>query len=542
MYSVRIGFTLSEILITLVIIGFIGALGVPMLGQEKSKKPLEVQSMHGTIECFWENDRLMQFSANNTENREGELLDVTNEGACYFTAPTANLFVLQAIGAGGIGAYGLSGMPHYKPTKEKIRGYIPTDTGFLSTISNTKLTPDWVRKEWDLQWKNGSGVSYTLTSPVGAGGNGACEKRRSDVTNGEYNDCSERCTTGLERLCPNRCTFELKASGGNSGRGAQYIVKAPLLYSPNGQQDDVKYTYDYSETRLEIGSKIIILPASKSGSNGKINYPKEGEYENGKNADDFNLMGDAKNAGFTIIRKSLLNNANKGGSGCNNASGESAKRGSIENNDPANIEYYTESLAIEAYFGVAGSAGDSEMRLLEKLPVDTQFKLVPASKNSGDNNIAYSTIYKKNKITDDWEIFMRVSSGSNGWSGTEILPIEEGDLPFPKAYYPKAFTPSIPTISVASSGSYKSYLAQYNNSVHMPGASGAGAHPIILSVSGMAEHMINGVLTGNEELKPIVSTDVRCYSNSTLEGQTQAYTYCGAGNSSGNPGAVIISW
>ena len=29
------GFTLSEILITLVIIGFIGALGVPMLGQNK---------------------------------------------------------------------------------------------------------------------------------------------------------------------------------------------------------------------------------------------------------------------------------------------------------------------------------------------------------------------------------------------------------------------------------------------------------------------------------------------------------------------------
>ena len=69
----KTGFTLSEILITLVIIGFIGALGVPMLGSQKLKKPMEIKSRHGTMECFWENDRLMQFQANNTENKDGEL-------------------------------------------------------------------------------------------------------------------------------------------------------------------------------------------------------------------------------------------------------------------------------------------------------------------------------------------------------------------------------------------------------------------------------------------------------------------------------------
>ena len=79
----KTGFTLSEILITLVIIGFIGALGVPMLGSQKLKKPMEIKSRHGTMECFWENDRLMQFQANNTENKDGELKDVTDEGASY---------------------------------------------------------------------------------------------------------------------------------------------------------------------------------------------------------------------------------------------------------------------------------------------------------------------------------------------------------------------------------------------------------------------------------------------------------------------------
>ena len=60
MSSMKTGFTLSEILITLVIIGFIGALGVPMLGAKKVNKH-DYKAPHGTMECFWENDRLMQY-------------------------------------------------------------------------------------------------------------------------------------------------------------------------------------------------------------------------------------------------------------------------------------------------------------------------------------------------------------------------------------------------------------------------------------------------------------------------------------------------
>ena len=130
------GFTLAEIIVTLVILGFVGALGVPMLGAGKVKKPQEVKAYHGTIECFWENGKLMQFTSNNTTNKSGELKDVTGEGACYFTASTANLFVLHAIGAGGGGAVGMSGLPSYKSATKKVEGYIPTDTSFLSVISN----------------------------------------------------------------------------------------------------------------------------------------------------------------------------------------------------------------------------------------------------------------------------------------------------------------------------------------------------------------------------------------------------------------------
>lgn len=146
------GFTLSEILITLVIIGFIGALGVPMLGQNKLKKPVEVIGRHGTIECFWDGGVLKQFISNNTDNKAGELTDAA-DGACYFTTPTANLFVLQAVGAGGGGAVGMTGAPSYEDATHKVEDSIPTGQGFFAAISDTKKVPDWVRKEWNKQWK-----------------------------------------------------------------------------------------------------------------------------------------------------------------------------------------------------------------------------------------------------------------------------------------------------------------------------------------------------------------------------------------------------
>ena len=95
------GFTLAEILITLVIIGFVGALGIPMLGQTKLKKPVEIKAAHGTIECFWRSGHLYQWEADNRNNKNGILKEVND--ACYFSAPTANFFVVQAVGAGAGG-------------------------------------------------------------------------------------------------------------------------------------------------------------------------------------------------------------------------------------------------------------------------------------------------------------------------------------------------------------------------------------------------------------------------------------------------------
>lgn len=265
------GFTLSEILITLVIIGFIGALGVPMLGQNKLKKPIEVIGRHGTIECFWDGGGVKQFISNNTDNKAGELTDAA-DGACYFTAPTANLFVLQAVGAGGGGAVGMTGAPSYTNATKTISGSIPTGTGFLAAINDTKNVPDWVRKEWNKQWTSESKwIKYTLESPIGGSGRAYCEPRRVDWNDGSgYNKCADYCTTNLAETCPPECLSNLVADGGNSGYGAKYVVKTKLEYDPEGQQDSVVFNPTYDETTLTIGTKEAKLLASGAGKMVKV--------------------------------------------------------------------------------------------------------------------------------------------------------------------------------------------------------------------------------------------------------------------------------
>lgn len=544
------GFTLSEILITLVIIGFIGALGVPMMEQNKLKKPIEVISRHGTMECFWQNGTLMQFSSNNTENKDGELV-ASADGACYFTAPTANLFVLQAVGAGGGGAVGMTGAPSYKNATHEVSGSIPTDTGFLAAINDTKKVPDWVRKEWNKQWTNDSQwIEYTIESPIGSAGKGYCEPRRVDWQEGTgYNDCSDWCTTNLLETCPTECLANIAGSGGNSGKGAKYTVKTTLNYEPEGQKDSVVVDLTTEATTLTIGTKQAKLLASENGKDAWVQNGVAHDGDKGKN-----ILADTSkyyfymSSGMKVLGEPSSTSLQEGTvstpSNCINGGGVSAKRGKLSGINPSSISYKTQALAIDANFGVAGSSGNTNMKILEKLPSDTQLKLVPAKSVSEGPTCSSgagicSVIYVKNKTTGDWDTFMEAAVGSNGYGGWERIPMEEGDLPFPRLYYPDSFRPSYPELSIASGAGYTSYIAKYKIS---PGASGAGAHPIVTQVTGNAAHYIGRsdkslVMTGNEGLQPLTGDSAVCY-----DGSTSSTGVCGTANSSGNSGAVVVAW
>lgn len=523
-YRLRIrragGFTLAEILITLVIIGFIGALGIPMLGQTKLKHPTEVKARHGTMECFYDGSTLYQYEANNGENRMGELTVATD--ACYFSAPAANIFVVQAVGTGGDGAVG-SGTASYSPTTGSEGGSISTGPAFLSDITSED-TPDWVREGWNQAMATQSNwPEYTLVSPVGGSGSGVCEYRRYNTPG-----CLEACYVDVEveKTCPSSCRFELEAVGGRSADGGKLKVKVPLEYSVDGTQDNVQFSTGILETKISFnGGKYVSLKVSDSGKSATNNgYGVATDGEKGEEYNDSYV----DMAGNIIPVGSLSkgNAGQEGGTGCGNVAGKSAKRGAITQGSPSSISYSSSVLAVNARYGVAGSAGQSSMKLIEQIPEGTRLKMIP-SKDTSQN----SYVYMENE-DGGWDLLMAVGSGSDGHMTSGFFTIEQSDLPFPASYYPESFRPQTAEVSIASGQGYRSELVSRGIS---PGMGGGGTHPLITYVSGTSTHTIGGVAVGTAPLTP-VSGGGSCIGLASHGG------VCGYPNNPGTQGAVIVSW
>ena len=530
------GFTLSEILITLVILGFIGALGVPMLGQQKVKKPLEVKAKHGTIECMWVGGQVKAWVADNEENTAGHFDDSLTDGtACYFTAPAANIYVLQAVGAGGTGAEGLYGRPSYYPDTLTQSGSIPTDQGFYAAITNTDVPP-WVRQYWNMQWDNKRNyIEYTLKSPLGGTGGAVCVPR---IINSPL--CNERCGTNDPVRCFSACRADVEANSGNSGYGGQVTVSSPIYFEEKesedgkvekGQQDKIVYKLTGEETTVSIGDRKATIKASGYGT--PATYLGGGYAVKGKDGADVS-PSDLSIIGMEIAEDlTSTGEYQRGGKGCGDIGSHAPQRGSITKVYPENIRYYSQSLAVSAYFGLAGSPGSLAFRILEKLPSRVQLKLIPAYK-SGE-----SYIYVKNK-DGGWDEFMKASSGASGAVMNETIPINgTEDLPFPRKYYPGSLLSGTPNLIIATGAGYTSYIV---SNKYVPGRSGAGAYPIITRVSGYSARTFSSD-KGSTSVPGVSLGSVSIPSTTTCYGgQAPVNGACGSGNNSGNPGAVVISW
>ncbi len=578
------GFTLAEILITLVIVGFIGALGVPMLGQSKLKQPVQLKQNHGTMECFYIGNTLYQYEANNSDNAEGDLREATG-GACYFEAPRANLFVVLATNAGGDGAVGEKQPSYYEYRMPSTNTRITTGPGFLSQISSA---PEWVQEGWN-QWAANHPVRYTVYSPIGAGGASVCEGRVKSTP-----ECLELCDgLGSASSCPSICRDDLEADGGDSAKGNYYTTEIHLYYNPPVEEEvppegtggegsgsgesagggaqsggsttagggtggvagadengnvDVKYTLSYSEAKLEVGVQMLKARAVAPGEDATVGYEgsaigstTNGVAKDGKNAEQGCPEGacvESANVSFQAYEGAYAKNY--GANGCYDRNPDAADKGRIVAS-PSSVRCTADVWGIHADYGLAGKAGKSEMRILEKLRPGMKMKFVPAK------NINEETVVYIDSGNGQWLEYMRVSLYRQ--SGDEMVRdtnyswpsqmtsgsfyVESGDLPFPAVYYPEAFQPQRPNAVMTSGLGYRSELAARGIS---PGAGGAGAHPYVSYISGTGRYEIDGVSVGYHSM-PSIGAWGNCF-----DGKQPVNGKCGQINTPGTPGGVVITW
>lgn len=529
------GFTLAEILITLVIVGFIGALGVPMLGQQKLNKPEVPKSNHGVFECYYDAERnLHQFTSDNSSRDTMVGRDTIVNGQCSFTPPIANFYTIQVIGAGGNGGmYESAALPDYSVTLiDGDEGSVSTGTAFASDLASA---PDWVRERWDSQWTAGGGAAiprYTVRSPLGGSGDTVCVYYLKPGK-----ECEENCSS-LTTECKNEhssCVGTSIGRGGNGGDGASYTVAVMLKSNYS-----VNISEDYSSTRLDFGpGGYIELRGSGSGTDA---YKSSDHVViSGRDGASFNSSS-LSSSGLTLSEKATISGQSSPSS-CN-SSGASSRKGSVSIGIVSSIKYESQDLAVRALFGYKGEPGNVVSRVVTKLP-EVALHLRPA-RTSAENSIV--SIYTES--SGNYQDFIVAEPGEAGeehLAGTEDIRLSlsaGSDFPFPSAYYSSAFSPVSAGIPRFSASGYATKFPELlANPQVAPGRSGMGAYPVLVTGSANAYYRINNVSVNPNPTTFNYSANLASYS--CLSGQVPKIApngkyYCEA--TKGNPGAIAIIW
>ena len=267
------GFTLAELLISLLTVSLIATALVPIIGPKKITNP-DPKHLHGIAECYWEGDTLMYYYADNKTNRNAQPIPA-NASYCTFEPPKADHIEVFAIGAGSNGATDPTQIwTNIDSTTPSFSGNISlenwsydTNQGIANIVGNKRYTmvdnngTDFVAtlKESFTRWaimlnysyfnrfngtvfdtnntfENPSDWPYTdsgrylyaefrgLRGPIGKAGNGLSEAK---IIGGDFPSADDRCETRCTNYTNPKCTLQAKLSGNNAPwwRGANYYVQ-----------------------------------------------------------------------------------------------------------------------------------------------------------------------------------------------------------------------------------------------------------------------------------------------------------------------------
>ena len=100
-FKMHPGFTMAELLISLLTVSLIATALVPIIGPKKITNP-DPKYLHGIAECYWQGGNLMYFYADNKTNKQGTRRRVN--GHCTFEPPKTSHIEVFAVGAGSYGS------------------------------------------------------------------------------------------------------------------------------------------------------------------------------------------------------------------------------------------------------------------------------------------------------------------------------------------------------------------------------------------------------------------------------------------------------
>ena len=512
------GFSLSEVLITLLILGLVATLGVPTLGkvfQQRLNKPVEASARHGIFECYYDAEgRLVQHTKNNTDNKSGE---TSNPGeACYFTAPNANYIVVQAVGSGGNG-YDISNL-HAKYNSSASPNKVEMDAKDLNNFKTfMENAPQWVRDKWNTYAPT---ISYTITSTMGSGGDG--DQQETIDVSGSNIFCASLCLPYPSEKCPPGCKNVYKCPGGNSGNGWEFTKNIQLKYYPDKN-------YESTENSITVAGTTYSAGSAGSGVPGKFTWNNDGgmlqciEGTNGTDAiytpnELYPTIIQSKKGGFTS------ENPNKQGepgrSGSVNVNGNTTK---ISYEDPV-VKYSN------IIYGEAGEPGDVVTRMFETIPANAVVKIVPG------RNGSRTTVQIKKENSNTWSNLIVADAGSSetGFSIYSKDFIQNDTTSIPDEIK-KAIEGKISPFNVKS----QFYDSKVKDLVE-PGKGGAGTYPLLFPNNvNLVRKICGRVITTSAATGP---DNNNCIENfKRADNDTSVCTDDNYGTS-GNPGAVVITW
>ncbi len=306
------GFTIAELLVTMLITMVVAAAMVPVIGLKKVKFPRNIVN-HGVAECYYRpvgepdangdysNWQLMYFYVDNTQKGTPQPVAVNGQ-YCTFEAPNSDFIEITAIGP-GTDAYSM--VPNVfalKPGNASIKGgKIRVDQNYQNDIASATAVMDGqtvsvsdkiyqVLNAWAKSYRaNELYAEYLFDSPVGAGGRGNCEiqfiegyESRSAChcgNNAVGSECkgpvpgywTEATMYSILSQAPaDYCWYYLHAQGTDSGRGRKSTIPLRIKLSDTVDiletvADEYMTSFEYQDQQSQNRGGVPASPVMRAG-------------------------------------------------------------------------------------------------------------------------------------------------------------------------------------------------------------------------------------------------------------------------------------